>query len=525
FLPTLSEAIRLCETYQDYGKFMYTSIPRTELFDEILTCVYRAESYETFKNFDSLALLFSVFALGAHFDPTRQPYSVESQEFFYLSRAALQYCSRPSRVILQAHIHIAQYLEFTDWESAGLHDTWMYVGKVVRLAQSGALHINSARWNLSETNTQRRNCLFWQLFHLDTWTSFHLGRQSTMSPSYIDWPLPRVAEDSNTKPDSPRCFDAWNWRYSALLHSLMATSFGPRQPTYITVLTLDRQIRDFPVHQTWRPACDGAPVGTELNMVRWLALSAKETTYFVKALEEMPNELMKHRYTPSVMSVYRSAWRLLRGLRMVWDKEPQIVICLLVTRSNIPNLSQSALTELDNGLNLFKEAAPTARPAANLLELLQSLHKKAHDVLKPSHRSSEDSITDTELDRWAGKTHALDLIGSFATCISRPSAPPTYIATGAEYWSDTQVDSMHPILAQDMRNFENRSPTFDWLLDPPFACTSQPIFQQDLQMGDPNLYPPSDYHGFQPQPQHSVFLPSAPILDATWQTFAEQLGF
>lgn len=60
-LPPLSEAIHLCEVYLQFGKALYvaflvsfairlssyhvryTAIPRTELFDEILSSIYRAE--------------------------------------------------------------------------------------------------------------------------------------------------------------------------------------------------------------------------------------------------------------------------------------------------------------------------------------------------------------------------------------------------------------------------------------------------------------------------------------------------
>ncbi|KAG6856116.1 hypothetical protein H0H87_007330 [Tephrocybe sp. NHM501043] len=101
-LPPLSEAAHLCEVYQEYGKFMYTPVPRAELFDEILTSIYRLDSFEGFSNPDSVALLFSVFAIGALFDPDRQPYSVESQEFYHLARAIVRCDSRPSRTLIQA---------------------------------------------------------------------------------------------------------------------------------------------------------------------------------------------------------------------------------------------------------------------------------------------------------------------------------------------------------------------------------------------------------------------------------------
>ncbi|KAG6827101.1 hypothetical protein H0H92_013213 [Tricholoma furcatifolium] len=154
-LPPLSEAVRLCEIYQEYGKFLYTPVPRTELFDEILVGIYRVDRLTVLSCLDSLSLLFSIFALGALFDPEREAYSVESQEYYYLARAVLRFGSRPSRNLIQAHscddlhiklrleisqIHVAHHLEFSDWDSTRSHTTWMYIGHAVRLAQSPDTH-------------------------------------------------------------------------------------------------------------------------------------------------------------------------------------------------------------------------------------------------------------------------------------------------------------------------------------------------------------------------------------------------
>ncbi|KAG6919080.1 hypothetical protein DXG01_009333 [Tephrocybe rancida] len=509
-LPPLSEAVHLCEVYQEYGKF----IP------------------------DSVALLFSVFAIGALFDPERQPYSVESQEFYYLARAVVRCDSRPSRALIQA-----TYLDFSDWEFASSHQAWMFIGRAVRLAQSTGLHLDSARWKLSDTNIQRRSRLFWQLFSLDTWASFHLGRQPTMSPAYIDCPAPKDADHGASE-----MFHAWNWQYTALLHSVMAKAFGPKQPTYIIVLSMDRQIRDFPVPEVWRPVCtdlDNLPL--ELHIQRWMILASKEI-----ALQEMPAELMRHRYIPSVMSVYRSAWRIMRGLVMTWQHAAQalvrlslpwsqtlsaaIVMCLLVTRAPTSSLSRSALTELDRILELFKSAASMARPAANLLDSIVALHEKAHGALDRNQGHAEGSPSNVELDRWAGKTHLLAELGGPDSFTSGSSPSVTLTAAGLDDWSDAQFNNMHPTLAADMRCFDVGGPTFLDFFDCPTTTTlaiapqaapqPPPHTMPEIQMGDPNFYTPADFQqAYQPQLHHSPFLQTAPILDATWQTFAEQLGF
>ncbi|KAG6856115.1 hypothetical protein H0H87_007329 [Tephrocybe sp. NHM501043] len=365
-----------------------------------------------------------------------------------------------------------------------------------------------------------------------------------MSPAYIDCPAPKEVGGSNARNESSELFHAWNWQYAALLHSVMAKAFGSKQPTYVSVLSMDRQIRDFPVNPIWRPDCkaDVHNVPLELHIQRWMTLALKETTllnlhraYFARALQEMPNDLMRHRYIPSVMAVYRSAWRISKGLDMTWKNAAQvlmritipwsqglsaaIVMCLLVTYAPTSSISQSALTELDCLARLYKDAASTS---------------KAHVVVDGNLVGGQCA----ELDRWGGKTHLLAEVGTPDSYTAGPSNSVTLTAMGSEFWSDAQVGMMHPALAEDMRCFEVGSPIYSGFFDFPASVGSQqpphshsnaaqqptpPM--QEVHMDDPNFYNSAEYQNYQPQPHHSPFLQTAPILDATWQTFADQLGF
>ena len=100
----------------------------------------------------------------------------------------------------------------------------------------------------------------------------------------------------------------------------------------------------------------------DIHMCRWLSLSSKEISewslrggisfntwliifdlpvllnlhrpYFAQALQESPADLHRHRYLPSVVATYRSAWRLSRGLAVTWRAVPAILARLLLPWSN-----------------------------------------------------------------------------------------------------------------------------------------------------------------------------------------------
>ena len=150
---------------------------------------------------------------------------------------------------------------------------------------------------------------------------------------------------------------SWTRQYTVLLHSILNTAFGAKQPAYSVILSLDRRVRDFPIPAAWRPVSDTAegpapPVPLELHMIRWISMSRKEMStyekscfcthstayhvgfiallhlhrpYFAQALKEMPSDLARHRYIPSVIAIYRSAWRLIEGLQIAWRRVPQVL--------------------------------------------------------------------------------------------------------------------------------------------------------------------------------------------------------
>jgi hypothetical protein len=109
----------------------------------------------------------------------------------------------------------------------------------------------------------------------------------------------------------------------------------------------------------WRISADDDSLPLDVAMYRWLVISAKETGalffrgsyhfrnesdrlflfplvivvallnlhrgYVAQALQEAPGDLQRHRYLPSVVAIYRSAWRLIRGLATTWTIIPKFL--------------------------------------------------------------------------------------------------------------------------------------------------------------------------------------------------------
>ncbi|KAJ7146435.1 fungal-specific transcription factor domain-containing protein [Mycena epipterygia] len=563
-LPPLSQAIRLCEMYLEHASYLSTTLQRTELLDEVLDPVYRAGSFETMKNPHSLALLFIVFATAAILDQERQPYSIEAQEYYYLSRAALGLASpvrETTLAAIQALIHMAQYLDLNDWQGTGSNAAWMYVGTAVRLAHGIGLHLNSCRWNLSEEASERRSRLFWQLFLTDTWLSFSLGRPPSMSTNYIDCPYPKDNQVTGADgQDKPMSYFLWTCKYSVLMHSIMTSAFGSKIPAYTTIVDLDRKIRDLYIPPLLQPICgpELPPPTPHLLMQRYLVLSAKETTllnlhraYFAQALQDKPEDLANHRFIPSVMAAYRSAWRLIRCLVIMWRDIPMlltrvgsawspalsaaIVMCILITRAPTSKMTQSSLEELDSLAQLFQDAAPTCRFAANLLGPILVLMRRAHQAVDDTPADLHCHFTPADLDRLGGKTYLISQLSNVTAQGDSPSvstpddspSPPPPVYQRRSMFSDiaaTSSETMHPTIAQDMRSFELGEPS-------QFYDTFQDTDMAGIQFatGD-SVFSSSGAWGYSPPPAFQTpavgFAGSAPpALDATWQSFVEQLGF
>ncbi|TFY63364.1 hypothetical protein EVJ58_g3293 [Rhodofomes roseus] len=450
-MPSLSQACRLCEIFMEYGQYIWFPMPRAELFDDILGSVYKTQpdSACNIASTHAFSVLYMVFALATLFDPNVAPYSVEAHEYYVLSRICL------------------------------------------RGDPNVCADVNSTRWKLDYDAGQRRARVFWQLFFQDTWQSFGFGRPPSMCLSFVDCPFAKDPEERiNAQGQKEGGYHAWTWQYTKLLSKIIFSVFGAKTPQYSAILEYDRMVRDFPVPVNLRPNCGqncGEPIDLPVPqfMQRFWTLTQKEATllslhrpWFAQALHEQPGDLLRHRYGPSVMAIYRSAWRIIESAReahkragvvasrigAVWSQclAAGIVMCLLVTRAPTSALAASSLQELDVLLEVFEQAAVTSQIASNNLEVVRKLRGQGYEVLhKPRTpgESTANAIIDRELDRLGGKTH---LISSMheppLACTpakrsnesgSNSSSSPASGSSGA-----VSSDMIHPTIMQDLRVFE-----------------------------------------------------------------------
>ncbi|KAE9397439.1 hypothetical protein BT96DRAFT_957908 [Gymnopus androsaceus JB14] len=542
-LPPLSEAIRLCEVYLEHGKYMYTPLLRMELFDEVLWNIYRSDSFDAVACHQTLALLFMVFALASLFDPELPTCSILAQEYFYLSKAALGFKPPYSHTTLKSIWCTVRsrctILEFSDWEAMGSAASWMFVGHAVRMGSSMELDVdlNGSRWDLPEDILQRRYRLFWTVFTADTWSSFHYGRPPSLSRAYIDCPLPKDTEETiNEKGERETGFHYWTWQFSAFMHTIMEETFGSSRPAYSTIIDFDRKIRDFPVPVNLRVRCPDVEPRRELYMQRLIVLSYKENTlmhlhraYFAQALQDSSDDLTTHKYVASVIATFRSAWRLSQVMQVAWKNIPHllaryhlawsqvlsaaIVMCILVTRAPNSKMTKSSIEELDLIAHLFEEAAPTVKSAANILDTMRNLRRKAREAVDPPASSNgtsttsaspaessssgsceqftntldvdetqELSLSTTELDRLGGRTHLI------AECRTRAKTPGDYVGPSTHPSPDSHRTSPYLPTNGSLPTNGGNSPSNVNFVPSSFQESQSPQMQQQLFPAQ-NLHP------------------------------------
>ena len=59
---------------------------------------------------------------------------------------------------------------------------------------------------------------------------------------------------------------------------------------------------------------------------RCKALLHLHKPYFSQVLADKPGDILKHKYAPSFIAVFRSAWRLIRGICLTFERVPEFLL-------------------------------------------------------------------------------------------------------------------------------------------------------------------------------------------------------
>jgi hypothetical protein len=147
YLPPWEQASAMAESYLVNATWIFRSVTRHQLVNEMLPSIYRKLPYpsEEYNGPHDLALLFSIFALGSALDvslPTRTAES-EGEHYNQLALAALclqSVLEKPSLVTIQTlHISSIYHAMLGNDVSGGessMEFTWSLVNLAAHLAQT-----------------------------------------------------------------------------------------------------------------------------------------------------------------------------------------------------------------------------------------------------------------------------------------------------------------------------------------------------------------------------------------------------
>ncbi|PSR72057.1 hypothetical protein PHLCEN_2v12087 [Hermanssonia centrifuga] len=210
-------------------------------------------------------------------------------------------------------------------------------------------------------------------------------------------------------------------------------------------------------------------------------------------------------------------------------------------------------------------------------EVVQKLRRQAHDAANNAQSADRSHPLSTELDRLGGKTHLIssghsgmvsvpspassNTSSTQSNCIGTPgpstaATPPFDITANC---SPIPPDQIHPTIISDMRSFEEFSmtgPDGDQIMSIPTSfnfdlAQAFPLPQERQQPPDyatleeiqrffgddffgatataasasAAVLPPYMLAPPNMEPELNMLPVNVPVLDATWQSFVEQLGF
>jgi len=346
-----------------------------------------------------------------------------------------------------------------------------------------------------------------------------------LSEPFIDCPLPKDCNSNLDDVDYQYSYHTWMIRFARLARQISEEAFGAKTPSYSTMLTLDRQVREFgePDLTSRRYSRSEDYDSSMRRMQRWCVLQLRETmllhlhrSFLAKALSDHPQDPLRSKFGNSVTACFQSAHKIIEELSVVYDQLPDavsrigswfasavssaIVMCLIVTRCPSTDLAPPAMQFLDVVYDILRRVSGKNRTATRSLEAIKRLRRQAKDVFDQARLSGASANPprhpelDDELDRLGGKTQLVN---------RRPRTPTS------SYRSSLSPDRMDE----------------GWSTRPPITSAAGWPGPQSKDATRPHYGRYSTTSGSSDFGGDGFYPPYGQGLDSTWDTFIEQLGF
>jgi hypothetical protein len=503
FLPPVEQGWSLCQSYFDYGAWMYQPFTRKFFIEKIFTPIYHPGPSAQAIPPQNLALLFIVLAIGVSVDRNRPPYQPEAEQYHLLSRAcmALECAFAHASIAGVQTLMLMCFFNQLTFRKVGPPLTWAMMGLAMKMATSIGLHRDGQSWGLEEEDTEIRRLVFWEMVCFDLWSAQGFGRPPSINLNHTDCKLPmdpeeKIGSNGQTEPSYYRL----KYTYSEMLLGTLNEAFGAERPSYDTILKLDKRIRDFNMPASMQvPGLDNmhASVPGSLDQIdlthsmqrhalfcnREVTLLHLHRSFFARALSDHPTDPFQSKYAPSVLAAHRSSCHLIAAVGNLFRSAPSLVprfwffwvhafsasvaLASIVIKSPSCNLAPSSLRELDTACELFRQASDGCRPARSL-PALRRLQTKAHATFQqflhghlppsaPPSTGPSHSTPNEEADEMAmlgGKTRLVSAKRNGS--ISSPPAnqvQPSPLPSSSDSPPILNSENVHPALVNYLRAY------------------------------------------------------------------------
>ncbi|KAJ3936499.1 MAG: fungal-specific transcription factor domain-containing protein [Lentinula lateritia] len=472
-LPPKERAWTLAEFFIENSPLQIKVVSSEELFDELLTPIYRYVSAMDFAGQKCplsptrLAVLFICFAHGSMADIGIPMYCAESEDFLRLSRISLSLhpiILSPDLASVQALTLIGMFHD-TGGRSYNIEAAWSFLTIASKLSQSLGLHRESPKWGLDKKTLHRRRTIFWEILTWDAMLSLSLGRPPCFFGAHVDTPLPLDEDASvNEKGDTEPGFHHWRMSFTRdVVTAVSDITLSSDMPDYPTILNLDRRMREHPLPEKYDPLrfLYGVLERTSLNtlddpremqsqnetssitlksfhLTHFRALVAMfiHRAFFAQALLQSPSNPLSSVYAPSFLAAYRAAsivvhcvvkhfykyYQILSRFWAIWNGllTAGTILGLIVTRCPSSPLAANAYEELGLAVNLFKMGANHSDKAKRGLHVLLQMHEKATNVYESQAGSMRDEMNVAQEDMDA--LHTLEMFAGYTKLLMKDMA-------------------------------------------------------------------------------------------------------